>query len=104
MAESHSSCKSTTETQKALTDMDMVAVQQLMQLSDEDNNNNSSKKKNTRRIDNDHDDEEVDQEKTSIEVSCRSKKQRRYRSLVNIYMETRPMNAAAGRYEKTVRV
>jgi hypothetical protein len=101
MAESPSStCK--TIPQKVLMDTDMTAVQQLMQLSDEDNNNNNKKERNNKEIEG-----EVDQRRSEIttakieeifgkEEAYRPKK-RRYRSLVSIYMATKPMNARYGK-------
>uniref|UniRef100_A0A2N9HRI0 Uncharacterized protein n=1 Tax=Fagus sylvatica TaxID=28930 RepID=A0A2N9HRI0_FAGSY len=101
MAESPSSTYKTIP-QKVLMDTDMTAVQQLMQLSDEDNNNNNKKERNNKEIE-----VEVDQRRSEIttakieeifgkEEAYRPKK-RRYRSLVSIYMATKPMNARYGK-------
>lgn len=83
-------------------DTDMTAVQQLMQLSDEDDSNNKKKERNNKEIEG-----EVDQRRSEIttakieeifgkEEAYRPKK-RRYRSLVSIYMATKPMNARYGK-------
>ena len=85
------------KTLNGLNELEMVAAQQLMQLSDEENNHSSGKRNRSS-------DEEVDQtlsDITSAKIEeifgkdevFRPKKQRRYRSLVNIYMTTRPINA-----------
>ena len=109
MAESLSStCK--TNPQKGLTESDMAAAQNLMQLSEEDSN---SDEKNCNKRDSD--DEEVDdrsQSRSEItsalieeifgkedEEVYRPKK-RRYRSLVSIYTATKPVNA---RFQRRVR-
>ena len=89
----------TQKTNELITESDMEAAQQLIQLSDEDSSNNTSGKRNRRRRD-----EEVDQRLSDITTAkireifgedevFQPKKQRRYRSLVNIYMATRPINA-----------
>ena len=94
MAELSSSRK----TQNGLNESEMAAAQQLMQLSDEDSNNNISNSKRNRSSE-----EEVDQTLSYITLAkieeifgkdevFRPKKQRRYRSLVNIYMATTPIN------------
>ena len=114
MAEAPSPCSSSSRKHKKaididghlITESDMEAAQQLMQLSDEENSNNiKSGKKKRRSFD---DEEEVDQRPNDIVMAkiqeifgkdiedFPAKKQRRYRSLVNIYMATRPVNAAAG--------
>ena len=83
-------------------DTDMTAVQQLMQLSDEDDSNKKKKERNNKEIEG-----EVDQRRSEIttakieeifgkEEAYRPKK-RRYRSLVSIYMATKPMNARYGK-------
>lgn len=82
-----------------ITELEMEAVQQLIQLSDEDSNSDNNVctcKRNRRRWE----DEEVNPRlndditlEKKIQEVFRSKKQKRYRSLVNIYTETRPVNA-----------
>ncbi|KAF3943624.1 hypothetical protein ACB098_02G117600 [Castanea mollissima] len=100
MAESSSSARKTNP-QKVLLDRDMTAVQQLMQLSDEDNNNNNNK--DNKKRNKPEKEGEVDQrlsEKASAKIeeifgkeeAYRPQKQR-YRSLVSIYMATKPMKA-----------
>lgn len=101
MAESSSSARKTNP-QKVLLDRDMTAVQQLMQLSDEDNNNNNNNtNKDNKKRNKPEKEGEVDQrlsEKTSAQIeelfgkeeAYRPQKQR-YRSLVSIYMATKPM-------------
>lgn len=97
---------------KDLTDSDMAAAEkQLMQLSDEENNN-SNNNYNVDMADEDEEEEVTDQRltkknNTTIDVNvnvmeeifgkevdhgviCRAKK-RRYRSLADIYMETKKM-------------
>jgi hypothetical protein len=96
--------------QTLLTESEMAAAQQLMQLSDEDSyNNDNNRKKRDAHTD---DDEEVDQSRSEItsaiieeifgkEEACRCRpKKQRYRSLVSIYTATKPIN---GRFEKRVR-
>ena len=109
MAESLSStCK--TNPQKGLTESDMAAAQNLMQLSEEDSN---SDEKNCNKRDSD--DEEVDdrsQSRSEITSALIEKifgkedeevyrpKKKRYRSLVSIYTATKPVNA---RFQRRVR-
>ncbi|OIV89241.1 hypothetical protein TanjilG_24361 [Lupinus angustifolius] len=96
-----------TQMKKLITESDIEAAQQLIQLSEEDNNshNNNNKKlimgkRNRRRFE----DEEVDQsvygdielEKKIQEVFGENqifqpKKKKRYRSLKNVYKETKPV-------------
>ncbi|KAL4644089.1 hypothetical protein ACB092_02G138500 [Castanea dentata] len=103
MAESSSSARKTNP-QKVLLDRDMTAVQRLMQLSDEDNNNNNNNNnKDNKKRNKPEKEGEVDQrlsEKASAKIeeifgkeeAYRPQKQR-YRSLVSIYMATKPMKA-----------
>ena len=98
------STTSKTKSQKGLTELDMAAAQQLMQLSDEDSNNDE--KRCSKR---DSDDDQSQSEITSALIEAifgkedkevyRPKK-RRYRSLVSIYTTTKPVNA---RFQKKVR-
>ncbi|KAK4585069.1 hypothetical protein RGQ29_022656 [Quercus rubra] len=98
------STTSKTNSQKGLTELDMAAAQQLMQLSDEDSNNDE--KRCSKR---DSDDDQSQSEITSALIEAifgkedkevyRPKK-RRYRSLVSIYTTTKPVNA---RFQKKVR-
>ncbi|KAK7358876.1 hypothetical protein VNO77_00816 [Canavalia gladiata] len=83
-----------------MTESDMDAAQNLMQLSDEEKNNNITRSKRRRS----NDEQEVDKSLNDsimakiqeifgkdIEVFP-ARKHKRYRSLVNIYMATRPVN------------
>ncbi|KAK3211586.1 hypothetical protein Dsin_016292 [Dipteronia sinensis] len=105
MAESESSGK----IQKQLvSDSDMaMAAQQLMQCSDEDISS-SSNGKNKISSDDDHDQrsrDEIIRKKKIEEIFgkeeevCRPKK-RRYRSLVSIYRETKPIFREISDYQK----
>ncbi|KAK9272692.1 hypothetical protein L1049_003069 [Liquidambar formosana] len=84
------------KSKKILTDLDIVAAQQLMQLSGDDDSANGSgnKSKNV--------DEEIDQNHSEItsakireifgqEEEVLRPRKRRYRSLVHIYMTTKPV-------------
>ncbi|OIW17842.1 hypothetical protein TanjilG_02470 [Lupinus angustifolius] len=98
-----------------ITKSELEAAQQLMELSDEENNSNNnisaSFMKRKRRRAWDYDEEErVNQRVSNDDIimakiqeifgndfeAFKPKKQRRYRSLVNIYMTTRPLNAGNG--------
>ncbi|KAI4345140.1 hypothetical protein L6164_012295 [Bauhinia variegata] len=93
-----------TQIDSEVTESEMAAAHQLIQLSDEDNKKIRSRSS--------HEDEEVDNQSLSIITSAkieeifgkdelfRPKKQRRYRSLVDLYMETRPINAGNGKKVK----
>nr|XP_023885232.1 uncharacterized protein LOC111997379 [Quercus suber]POE69806.1 hypothetical protein CFP56_78998 [Quercus suber] len=90
--------------QKGLTESDMAAAQQLMQLSDEDSNNDE---KRCSKRDSDYDQSQSEITSALIkeifgkedEEVYRLKK-RKYRSLVSIYTTTKPVNA---RFQKKVR-
>ena len=88
------STTSTTNPQKGLTELDMAAAQQLMQLTDEDSNNDE--KRCSKR---DSDDDQSQSEITSALIEeifgkedkeVYRPKKRRYRSLVSIYTTTKP--------------
>ncbi|KAK7247524.1 hypothetical protein RIF29_42408 [Crotalaria pallida] len=98
-----------------ITESEMEAAQQLMELSDEDNSSSSNNTKRMKRKRIIWDEEEEEDEQLSVNSShddmimakiqeifgndvevFRPKKQRRYRSLVNIYMVTTPLNAGQG--------
>ncbi|CAL9000770.1 unnamed protein product [Prunus brigantina] len=95
---------------KAMTESELAAAQQLMQLSDEDNNNNSSSSSNKNTT---HEGEEVDQ-RPLINVITWAKieeifgkeedvdrpKKRRYRSLASIYLTSKPVNAGSAHGKK----
>ncbi|XP_061343895.1 uncharacterized protein LOC133289882 [Gastrolobium bilobum] len=109
MAETSSSSRKSKEC--LITELeDMDAAQQLMQLSDEENNNNNNNIVISRKRSRSMDEEEVDQRTSNDTIMAKiqeifgkdievftPKKQRRYRSLVNIYMETSPINAGNDR-------
>ncbi|KAJ9170263.1 hypothetical protein P3X46_018385 [Hevea brasiliensis] len=103
-------------TQKVLTDSEMVAAQQLMQLSDEDNSNSINRKnknKNKNKLDHDKDkDEEFDRnsqdEITSTkkieeifgkeeEFIIERRRKKRMRSLESIYKATKPIKIRQGK-------
>ncbi|KAI4317154.1 hypothetical protein L6164_025052 [Bauhinia variegata] len=90
-----------THIESDLTQSEMVAVHQLMQLSDEENSKVRSRSSY-------EDEEEVDQSQTLSDITSakiqeilgkdeffRPKKKRRYRSLESLYMDTRPIIKAA---------
>ncbi|KAI5323728.1 PREDICTED: CICLE_v10027329mg [Prunus dulcis] len=108
------SSRKTDRPDKAMTESELAAAQQLMQLSDEDNNNNSSSSsssssnKNTK-----HEGEEVDQsplinvitwakieEIFGKEEDVDRPKKRRYRSLASIYLTSKPVNAGSAHGKK----
>ncbi|KAL7230365.1 hypothetical protein ACSBR2_008787 [Camellia fascicularis] len=105
MAEASSPSVGKREQEKDLTDLDMAAAaQHLMQLSgeedeNEDTNNDESKNKNKKSDSENHQkqSEEVTSSAkirtTQQEESFLPKRQRRYRSIVHIYMATKPVNA-----------
>ncbi|KAE9587327.1 hypothetical protein Lal_00004501 [Lupinus albus] len=96
-----------TQMNKLITESDIEAAQHLIQLSEEDNNSHNNNnnlimgKRNRRRCE----DEEVDQningdfdlekkiqEGFGEDQIFQPKKKKRYRSLRNIYKETKPIN------------
>ncbi|KAE9601304.1 hypothetical protein Lal_00024017 [Lupinus albus] len=102
-----------------ITESEMEAAHHLMELSDEENNSNNNnnniassfmKRKRTRTWDYIEEEEGVKQRVCNDDIIIakiqeifgndfevfQPKKQRRYRSLVNIYMTTRPLNAGNG--------
>lgn len=98
-----------------MTESDMEAAQQLIQLSDEDNNSSSSNNINRKRNRTcDDDDNEVDQGIVSAVTTSSNKVQQvfggkkkrrsRYRSLLNIYMATTPIPMDAGKGTKATSV
>ncbi|KAH0969689.1 hypothetical protein GBA52_028481 [Prunus armeniaca] len=110
------SSRKTDRPDKAMTESELAAAQQLMQLSDEDNNNNSSSSSNNSSRSNkntNHEGEEVDQ-RPLINVIIWAKieeifgkeedvdrpKKRRYRSLASIYLTSKPVNAGSAHGKK----
>ncbi|CAB4283446.1 unnamed protein product [Prunus armeniaca] len=108
------SSRKTDRPDKAMTESELAAAQQLMQLSDEDNNNNSSSSSSSRSNKNTkHEGEEVDQ-RPLINVIIWAKieeifgkeedvdrpKKRRYRSLASIYLTSKPVNAGSAHGKK----
>ncbi|XP_048232387.1 uncharacterized protein LOC8273687 [Ricinus communis] len=89
-----------------LTDSEMVAAQQLMQLSDEDNSSSINKNSSNRNRKNIYEDEELDRrsqdEITSKkieeifgkdeELEQERPKKKRFRSIKSIYKATKPIN------------
>uniref|UniRef100_A0A2C9URB8 Uncharacterized protein n=1 Tax=Manihot esculenta TaxID=3983 RepID=A0A2C9URB8_MANES len=94
---------------KVLTDSEMVAARQLMQLSDEDNSN-SINRKNKKKFDYDEDDDEEYDRSSQDEITSkkieeifgkeedfiveRQARKKRFRSLQSIYKVTKPMKTA----------
>lgn len=78
----------------------MDAAQKLLELSDEEKKSNS--KRRNRRLEENNNDivmakiQEIFGKDIDIEVFPTKKQKRRYRSLVNIYNATRPVNDARG--------
>ncbi|GMP25451.1 hypothetical protein CsSME_00002315 [Camellia sinensis var. sinensis] len=101
MAEASSPSVGKSEQEKDLTDLDMAAAaQHLMQLSgeeDEKEDTNNDKNKKSDSENHQKQSEEVTSSAkirtTQQEASFLPKRQRRYRSIVHIYMATKPVNA-----------
>ncbi|KAL7254647.1 hypothetical protein ACSBR1_008909 [Camellia fascicularis] len=103
MAEASSPSVGKREQEKDLTDLDMAAAaQHLMQLSgeedeNEDTNNDENKNKKSDSENHQKQSDEVTSSAkirtTQQEESFLPKRQRRYRSIVHIYMATKPVNA-----------
>ncbi|KAL6276831.1 hypothetical protein ACE6H2_020432 [Prunus campanulata] len=109
------SSRKTDRPDKAMTESDLAAAQQLMQLSDEDNNNNSGSRSSSSRSNKNtkQEGEEVDQ-RPLINVITWAKieeifgkeedvdrpKKRRYRSLASIYLTSKPVNAGSAHGKK----
>ncbi|KAG8642947.1 hypothetical protein MANES_12G146500v8 [Manihot esculenta] len=106
--------QSSHRTHKVLTELEMVAAQQLMQLSDEDNSN-SINRNSKNKINNCDDNEEESFDRSSQdEITSKKKieeifgkeeefiiiqrpKKRRFRSLQSIYEATKPLNVRHGK-------
>lgn len=100
-----SSSQRSSEALKGFTDPEMAAAQQLMQLSGDEEENDCRKSRNKRNPDDGEDELEQNQsditsakieeifgrEEEDEEKQLRPRK-RRYRSLVHIYMTTKPVN------------
>ncbi|CAL0327570.1 unnamed protein product [Lupinus luteus] len=98
-----------TQLNKLITESDIEAAQQLIQLTEEDNNSHNNnnlimgkRKWNRRRCEDDEEfnqsvNGDIDLEKKFQEVFKEDQifqpKKKRYRSLKNIYKETKPVNA-----------
>ncbi|XP_057440160.1 uncharacterized protein LOC130732052 [Lotus japonicus] len=84
-----------------VTESEMEAAHQLIQLSDEDNSSSSDNNNNnitTGKRSRSWEDQEVDQGLKAITIAMKiqePKKQRNYRSLMNIYMATSPISIDA---------